>query len=379
MKTNMPNNKSIFVTRPALAPLDEFMPYLAEIWENRWLTNSGPFHQQLETELARFLGVKHVVLCNNGTSALLLALRALGLKGEVITTPYSFIATGHAIVWAGLEPVFVDIDPETYNLDADYLEQAINERTAAIMPVHCYGNPCQTERIEQIAKHHQLPVIYDAAHAFGVSNRDVSVLQHGELSALSFHATKVFNTFEGGAVICHTDEMRKSLEYLRNFGFEDETHIPEIGVNAKMSEFQAALGLLQLQHFDGWVDMRGEISRQYFAGLAGIAGIECGPKPWVDKSNYAYFPIRIKASYPLSRDQVVEMLRDKGVNVRRYFYPLITDFPLYQNTRCYPDDLPHACKAASEVICLPIYPDLSPDDVSYICSLLTTWCEQKAI
>ncbi|MDO3387319.1 DegT/DnrJ/EryC1/StrS family aminotransferase [Gilvimarinus sp. SDUM040013] len=371
------DRKPILVTKPALAPLEEFLPYLEEIWETRWLTNSGPFHQKLEAALAEYLNVKHVVLCNNGTSALLLALRVLGLQGEVITTPYSFIATGHAIIWAGLEPVFVDIGADSCNLNPEHLEAAITERTAAIMPVHCYGNPCETEAIGRIAKKHGIPVVYDAAHAFGVVTESGSLLNEGDLSVVSFHATKVFNTFEGGAIICHDDAMRKKLEYLRNFGFEDETHIPEIGVNAKLNEFQSALGLLQLQHLEEWLTKRAELSRLYSEGLNDVVGLQCGAKPWAKKPNYAYFPIMINEEYPYSRDEVVDMLRAREVHVRRYFYPLITDFPLYRNARCVPASLPNARRSADSVICLPIYPDLLAEDVRRTCEYLRCWAVPK--
>lgn len=363
----------IYVTRPALPPLAEFLPQLAQIWDSHRLTNGGPFHETLENDMAAYLGVDHLVLCGNGTLALLLALRALGLKGEVITTPYSFVATSHAIVWAGLKPVFVDINPETFNIDAVAIEAAIGPQTAAILPVHCYGNPCEVDAIETMARRHGLPVIYDAAHAFGVQCHCGSVLNHGELATLSFHATKSFNTFEGGAVVCHDEAMRKQLKYLRNFGFENETTVEQIGINAKMSEFQAALGLLQLEYFEHWVDERAEIANQYSKCLEVVPGIRCARPATAQKPNYAYFPIRVDPDYPLSRDALVEQLRAQNIYVRRYFYPLITDFAMYRKAKRVPDKLPDARGTADAIICLPIYPGLTQADVDRVCDHLASW------
>lgn len=362
----------IYVTRPALPPLVEFLPHLEQIWESHRLTNAGPMHEQLEQELAERFGVPHVVLCSNGTLALLLALRALGLKGQVITTPYSFVATAHAIVWAGLDPVFVDIDPDTYNLAPTAIEQALVDDTCCILPVHCYGNPCDVDAIAALATAHRLPVLYDAAHAFDVQCHCGSLLQHGDLAVLSFHATKIFSTLEGGAIICHDDAMRKKLEYLRNFGFENETTVAEIGINAKMNEVQAALGRVALDHVGGWIAERAAIEARYRRRLAGIPGISCLPEPGPAVANHAYFPIQVDARHPWSRDELYAHLAAHEIHARRYFYPLITDFPMYANARIGPGGLEHARRAADQVICLPIYPGLAESDQQRICDLIAS-------
>ncbi len=287
-------DKPIYVTEPFLPPLEDFVPYLEKIWERKWLTNNGAFHQELEAALSGYLGVGHVSLVTNGTIALVTALQAQGVTGEVITTPYSFVATAHSLVWNNVTPVFVDIDPETMNLDPARIEAAITPRTTAILPVHCYGVPCDVLGIRKIAEAHGLKVIYDAAHAFGVRVRGEGLMRHGDLSVLSFHATKVFNTFEGGAIVSPDAETKQHIDYLKNFGFADEVTVVEAGINGKMNEVQAAMGLLQLQHVDGGIARRREIHRRYCEGLRDVAGISTRPAPPDTDYNYAYFPILVE-------------------------------------------------------------------------------------
>jgi dTDP-4-amino-4,6-dideoxygalactose transaminase len=364
-------NKPIYVTQPALPPLEEFQPYLEQIWESKWLTNNGPFHQELEKKLAEYLGVEHLALFANGTLALVTALQALRITGEVITTPFSFVATAHSLLWNGIKPVFVDIHPETFNLDPEKIEVAITPHTTAIMPVHVYGKPCDVEKIQNIADTYGLKVIYDAAHAFGVNYKGKSLLKHGDLSTLSFHATKVFNTFEGGAIVCPDAKTKKRIDDLKNFGFHDEVTVVAPGINAKMNELQAAFGLLQLKHVDKAIDRRREIDNLYREGLSSVSGIFCPLLPTDTIYNYAYFPILIEKEYPLSRDELNDKLRQQGIFARRYFYPLISDFPMYRGlpsaTR---QNLPVAHKIAESVLCLPIYPALEEKDILRIISLL---------
>ncbi len=363
----------IYVTQPLLPPLEEFIPYLQKIWESKRLTNSGPFHQQLEQALCDYLGVKHLALFTNGTIALVTALQALRITGEVITTPYSFVATAHSLLWNGIKPVFVDIDPVTLNLDPDKIEAAITPQTTAIMPVHCYGHPCDVERIQQIADNYGLKVIYDAAHAFGVDDAHGSVLNHGNLSILSFHATKVFNTFEGGAIVCPDAKTKLHIDHLKNFGFADEVTVVAAGINGKMSEINAALGLLQLKGIAEALQKRKAIDMRYRAGLAGVRGIHCLVDTGERMANYAYFPILVQSDYPISRDALYQYLHDNGVHARRYFYPLISDFPMYRRMpSAAHENLPVARKAASEVICLPIYPDLQPYQIDLILDVIKT-------
>lgn len=361
----------IYVTQPSLPSLEEFILYLEQIWESKWLTNNGPFHRQLERELCDYLGVKHISLFANGTIALITALQALRITGEVITTPYSFVATAHSLLWNGISPVFVDIDPATLNLDPDKIEAAITPQTTAIMPVHCYGYPCDVERIQKIADSHGLKVIYDAAHAFGVRLNGDSVLNHGDLSVLSFHATKVFNTFEGGAIVCPDAETKQHIDQLKNFGFVDEITVNTPGINGKMSEINAAFGSLQLKSIDEAIQKRKTVDARYRMGLAEIKGIHCLSDVDSDVANYAYFPILVQSEYPLSRDALYQKMQDNGIYVRRYFYPLISDFPMYREMySAAPSNLPVARKAASEVICLPIYPALSNEQVDHILELI---------
>lgn len=369
--TDSPKTPPIYVTQPLLPPLEAFIPYLQQIWDNKILTNCGPFHQQLEQALCDYLGVKHIALFTNGTLALVTALQALRIGGEVITTPYSFVATAHSLLWNGIKPVFVDIDPVTLNLDPDKIEAAITPQTTAIMPVHCYGHPCAVERIQTIADNYRLKVIYDAAHAFGVQFRGNSVLGYGDLSVLSFHATKVFNTFEGGAIVCPDEKTKQHIDHLKNFGFVGEVTVVAPGINGKMSEFNAALGLLQLKGIDEALQKRQVIDARYREALAGVKGIHCLTSAGEKVGNYAYFPILVQPDYPLSRDALYQKLKDKGIYARRYFYPLISDFPMYRGLpSAAPSNLPVARKAAEQVICLPIYPALSNEQVDFIISLI---------
>ncbi|MDD4992434.1 MAG: DegT/DnrJ/EryC1/StrS family aminotransferase [Paludibacter sp.] len=368
----MTNKTPITVTKPCLPPLDEFVPYLQQIWDNKWLTNNGPMHQQLEQELANYLGVKHISLFSNGTLALISALQALNITGEVITTPFSFVATTHSLWWNKITPVFVDIEPEYLNLDPDKIEAAITPRTTAILPVHVYGNPCQMDKIQQIAGKHGLKVIYDAAHAFGVKENGVSVLNYGDLSVLSFHATKVFSTIEGGAIICHSEEMKHHIDNLKNFGFRDETIVEEPGINAKLNELQAAYGLLQMKYIDGFISKRKLITKLYRNLLKGISGIRFLNDKVDISYSYSYFPILIdEESYGKSRDELYEKLRKNNIFARRYFYPLISNFEPYSKLlTAAPQNLPVATKASLQVLCLPIYVDLNEVDVYRICSIV---------
>lgn len=352
--------RMVYVAQPSLPPLEDFIPYLEKIWSSRILTNNGPFHQQLERALCDYLGVAHISLFANCTIGLVTALQALRITGEVITTPYSFVATAHSLLWNGIKPVFVDVDPHTLNLDPDRIEAAITPQTTAIMPVHCYGHPCDVERIEQIADNYGLKVIYDAAHAFGVRCKDTSVLQYGDLSVLSFHATKVFTTFEGGAIISPDAKTKKRIDHLKNFGFVDEVTVVAPGINGKMSEVNAAMGLLQLKHIDAALDKRRAIDAMYREGLSSIKGIRCVGDAGETRANYAYFPIMVEhPDYPMSRDQLYQLLKERGIYARRYFYPLISDFPMYKGLpSAARDNLPVAARASSQVLCLPIYSEL---------------------
>lgn len=356
-------NKPITVTQPYLPPLEEFIPYLEQIWENKWLTNNGPFHQQLEKELCRYLGVEHLALFTNGTIALVTALQTLRVTGEVITTPYSFVATTHSLLWNNIRPVFVDIDPTTMNLDPDKIEAAITPQTTAILPVHCYGNPCKVERIQQIADTYGLKVIYDAAHAFGVKYKGDSLLKHGDLAVLSFHATKVFNTFEGGAIVCQDAKTKQRIDYLKNFGIADEVTVMAPGINGKMNEVQAAFGVLQLNHIDYAIGRRKAVDRRYREALRDVPGITILPEPDGTVRNYAYFPILAGPDYSLKRDDLYLRLRESGIHARRYFYPLISDMPMYRGLpSAAPSNLPYAKEVAEQILCLPIYPNLAEDD-----------------
>jgi dTDP-4-amino-4,6-dideoxygalactose transaminase len=363
-------DKPIYVTQPFLPPLEEIIPYLEQIWESRNLTNKGPFHQRFEQALCEFLGVDHLALFANGTLALVTALQALRITGEVITTPYSFVATTHALWWNNIKPVFADIEPHYCTLDPDKVEAAITPQTTAILPVHVYGMPCQVERLQEIADIYGLRLIYDAAHAFGVRVNGGSVLNFGDLAMLSFHATKLFTTFEGGAIVCHDAKTKKRIDYLKNFGFAGETTVVAPGINAKMNEFQAALGLLQLKHFDQALARRRELAEYYRKLLATVEGISFLEQvPGVEHNN-AYFPIFVEAQkYGRTRDELYEHLKSRNYFCRRYFYPLISEFSCY---KALPSakTLPVAAKLSEQVLCLPIYPDLDMSDVERICTII---------
>jgi dTDP-4-amino-4,6-dideoxygalactose transaminase len=321
--------ENIYVTSPLLPPLEEFIPYLEQIWQSKHLTNSGPFHQQFEAALAKYLGVEYLSLFSNGTLALLTALQALRVKGGDYH-PVLFVATAHTILWNSLKPVFVDIDPKTCNMDPRKIEAAITPETTAILPVHCYGIPCNVDEIQRIADMYDLRVIYDAAHAFGVKENGSSILTHGDLSILSFHATKVFNTVEGGAIICQDAKMKKRIDDLKNFGFANETTVVATGINGKMNEVQAAFGMLQLQHIDQALLNREVIYKRYVEKLAGIKGLRILDKPQNIEWNYAYTPIFIDENFACSRDELYESLKPHNIFTRRYFYPLISEFPMYR-------------------------------------------------
>ncbi|KQR79598.1 aminotransferase [Burkholderia sp. Leaf177] len=364
----------IFVTQPHLAPLADFLPYLEKIWSSKVLTNGGPFHQQLEQALCEYLGVEHLALFTNGTLALVTALQAHRITGEVITTPYSFVATAHSLLWNGIKPVFVDVDPDTLNLDPEKIEAAITPQTTAILPVHCYGRPCNLDAIQKIADNYNLKVIYDAAHAFGVKTDAGSVLAHGDLSVLSFHATKVFNTFEGGAVVCPDAKTKQRIDHLKNFGFVDEVTVVAPGINGKMSEINAAFGMLQLKHIDEALERRAAIDATYRRLLADVKGVRCisaleGPSGYV--ANHAYFPILLSDEYPVERDTLFNIMREHNIFARRYFYPLISDFPMYRGLpSAQSSNLPVAADAARRVLCLPIYPALADQDIERIVDLV---------
>jgi dTDP-4-amino-4,6-dideoxygalactose transaminase len=362
----------ITVTQPALPPLEEFIPYLQQIWDNKWLTNNGPLHQQLENVLAEYLGVKYISLFANGTLALISALQALNIQGEVVTTPFSFVATSHSLWWNKITPVFVDIEPEYLNLDPNKIEAAITPRTTAIMPVHVYGNPCRVDEIQQMADKYHLKVIYDAAHTFGVKKNGISILNHGDLSVLSFHATKVYSTIEGGAIVCHTEEMKHHIDNLKNFGFRGETIVEEPGINAKLNEIQAAYGLLQLKYVDAFIAKRKEITGLYRKLLKNIPGIRLMNDMEAVSHAYPYFPVLIdETKFGMSRDELYERLKEHNILSRRYFYPLISEFEPYKHLpSAQKENLPVATKIARQVLCLPIYVDLREEDVELICSLI---------
>ncbi|WP_318357850.1 DegT/DnrJ/EryC1/StrS family aminotransferase [Enterobacter sp.] len=372
--------KAIYVTSPLLPPLEEFIPYLEQIWQNKQLTNAGPFHQQLEQALAEYLGVEHLCLFSNGTLALLTAFQTLRIKGEVITTPYSFVATSHSLLWNGLTPVFADIDPHTFNLDPNKIEELITPQTSAILPVHCYGIPCDTAKIQRIADTYGLKVIYDAAHAFGVKQNDTSILNCGDLSVLSFHATKVFNTFEGGAIICPDAKTKQRIDYLKNFGFADETIVMAPGINAKMNEVQASFGLLQLNYIDKALNDRAEIYRYYVELLqAELPQVDYLQVPEGVEWNYAYLPIFIRPGLAASRDEVYQALRNQNIFTRRYFFPLISSFAMYRHLpSAKADNLQVADAVSQSVLCLPVYPGLSREDQERIISVIAEQLRQAA-
>ena len=364
--------KQITVTSPLLPDREEFNLLLKEIWESKWITNYGQFHNRLEQALCEYLKVPYISLFTNGTLPLLTALQALRITGEVITTPYSFVATTHAIWWNGCKPIFVDIDASNCGIDPDKIEAAITTKTTAIMPVHCYGKPCNMERIQEIADKYGLRVIYDAAHAFGVEVDGKSVLNAGDMSTLSFHATKVYNTLEGGALVVHDEQTKKRIDYLKNFGFAGETEVVAPGINSKMDEVRAAYGLLNLKQVDDAIEKRHRVAIQYRKELRGVDGIRFFDDMPGVRHNYSYFPIFVNAEeYGISRDDLYFKLREHGIFGRRYFYPLISNFSTYSGLpSANPDNLPVATRVANEVICLPMHHGLSEEDVSRIIELI---------
>lgn len=364
-------NKKIFVTQPSLPPFEEISDLLADIWEKKWVTNKGEYHKKFEKELAEYLGVKYISLCASGTIALMIALKALNIEGEVITTPFSFVATTHVLSWNNLKPVFVDIEPKSFNIDTAKIESAITPNTSAILPVHVYGNPCNVEEITKIAARHRLKVIYDACHTFGVTLKGSSILNFGDLSVLSFHATKVFNTFEGGAIISHDKETKTKIDRLKNFGFVNETTIDGIGINGKMNEFQAALGLLQLKYVDKYIQKRKSIAFQYRKELADIKGIRFHEDFPGVKHCYPYFPIIVdKDIYGKSRDELYLLFKKKNIRTRRYFYPSINQITAYSNLpSAKPENLPVTNMVSEQILCLPIYEGLKRNQVNLICEI----------
>lgn len=362
------DNELITVTSPLLPNLDDFNEMLKQIWASKWITNNGSFHKQLEKELAAYLKVPYISLFTNGTLPLITALQALRITGEVITTPYSFVATTHALWWNGIKPVFVDIDPTTGNINPDKIEAAITPKTTAIMPVHVYGKPCDTKRIQEIADQYGLKVIYDAAHAFGVEVNGESILNAGDLSTLSFHATKVYNTVEGGAMVMHDEKMKKRIDYLKNFGFANETTVVGPGINSKMDEVRSAYGLLNLKQVDAAIEARHQVAIKYREVLRNVEGVTFFDDIPGVHHNYSYFPIFIDAKkYGMTRDELYFKMKEQNVLGRRYFYPLISEFSTYRGLEsAKPENLPEAHKMADSVICLPMHHALSNDDIQRI-------------
>lgn len=368
---NTPNSgqKLITVTSPLLPPLEEFTELLQDIWQRKWLTNNGHYHHELEAALADYLGVPYISLFTNGTLPLITALQALGLnRGEVITTPFSFVATTHSLIWNGLTPVFADVDPVYGNLDPAAVESAITDKTVAIMPVHVYGNPCDTEALQRIADKYGLKIIYDAAHAFGVKQNGHSVLEAGDMSTLSFHATKVYNTVEGGALVCQSAEMKRRIDQLKNFGFTGETEVVAPGINSKMDEIRAAYGLLNLRRVDAAIAARKRVAEAYRAALTAVPGIRCLHDIPGVQHNYSYFPIFVDAAtYGRTRDELYFHLKEHGILSRRYFYPLIPDFEAYRaSLSARAAHIPTARSLAASVICLPMYEALTEANVERI-------------
>jgi len=363
--------KHIYVTEPYLPDLQDFLPYIEKIWDNKWLTNDGMFHQELEVELAKFLGVKHISLFVNGTIALLVALKVLDINGEVITTPYSFVATSHCLIWNNNDPVFCDISLDDCNIQADKIEALITEKTSAILPVHVYGNPCNHKTIQQVAEKYRLKLVYDAAHAFAVEENTQSILNYGDLSVLSFHATKVFNTFEGGAIVSHSPEMKEKIDLFKNFGIRDEVNVEDIGINGKMNEIQSAMGLSQLKIINEAIEVRQKVADIYRDKLSAADGIKLFEPKRNVRSNYSYFPIIVEDDYPRSRDGLYEMLMQHNIYSRRYFYPLLSNLNSYNH---YPsaakEKLINSNYIADRILCMPIYPGLNSSMVDEICSLI---------
>lgn len=364
--------EQITVTSPLLPSLEEFIPYLKDIWDLKWLTNNGYYHQELEKALCEYLKVPYISLFTNGTLPLITALQALRITGEVITTPYSFVATTHSLWWNGIKPVFVDIDPTTCNIDPDKIEAAITPKTTAIMPVHVYGKPCDTARIQKIADKYGLKVIYDAAHAFGVEVNGRSVLEAGDMSTLSFHATKVYNTIEGGALVCHDEKTKQRIDYLKNFGFAGETTIVAPGINGKMDEIRSAYGLLNLKQVDAAIEARCRVAVAYRKALRSVKGITFFRDMPGVRHNYSYFPIFVNAEeYGMTRDELYFKMKEKNVLGRRYFYPLISEFSTYRGLdSARPENLPVASRIADSVICLPMHHGLQSGQINWIMDII---------
>ena len=364
--------KTITVTSPLLPDLEEFNSVLKKIWADKWITNNGSFHKQLEKELAAYLKVPYISLFTNGTLPLITALQALRITGEVITTPYSFVATTHSLWWNGIKPVFVDIDPKTGNLDPEKIEAAITPKTTAIMPVHVYGKPSDTKHIQKIADKYGLKVIYDAAHAFGVEINGESILNAGDMSTLSFHATKVYNTIEGGAMVMHDEQTKKRIDYLKNFGFAGETTVVAPGINSKMDEIRSAYGLLNLKNVDAAIEARHQVAIKYREALRNVEGITFFDDMPGVKHNYSYFPIFVDAEkYGMTRDELYFKMKEHDVFGRRYFYPLISTFSTYRGLEsAKPELLPNAHKMADTVICLPMHHTLGEEDIERILNLI---------
>lgn len=356
----------ITVTSPLLPKLEDFSEILKDIWDKKWITNNGEYHHRLEDALCEYLKVPYISLFTNGTLPLITALQALRITGEVITTPYSFVATTHSIWWNGAKPVFVDIDPATGNINPDLIESAITPRTTAIMPVHVYGQPCDTTKIQDIADKYGLKVIYDAAHAFGVEVNGKSILDKGDISTLSFHATKVFNTIEGGAMVMKDSETKKRIDYLKNFGFAGETEVVGPGINSKMDEIRSAYGLLNLKQVDDAIEARHKVSMRYREALKDVSGISMLDELPGVKYNYSYFPILVNAEeYGITRDELYFKMRGQNIFGRRYFYPLISSFSTYRGLpSAAPENLPVATSMADKVICLPMHHELSENDIN---------------
>ena len=362
------DEKLITVTSPLLPSLDDFLPYLQDIWDRKWLTNNGHYHQELEKALCEYLKVPYISLFTNGTLPLMCALQALRITGEVITTPFSFVATTHSLWWNGIKPVFVDIDPDTCNIDPAKIEAAITPRTTAIMPVHVYGKPCDTERIQEIADKYGLKVIYDAAHAFGVEVDGKSILEAGDMSTLSFHATKVYKTIEGGALVCHDEKVKRRIDYLKNFGFAGETTIVAPGINGKMDEIRSAYGLLNLKRVDGAIAARRRVAMRYREALRNVPGIRVMEDMPGVRHNYSYFPVFVDAEkYGMTRDELYFKLKGENVLGRRYFYPLISEFSTYRGLdSARMENLPVATRVADSVVCLPMYHSLTEGEIEKV-------------
>lgn len=368
----MNSDSTITVTSPLLPDLEEFNKLLKEIWDSKWITNNGSFHKQLEKELAQYLKVPYISLFTNGTLPLITALQALRITGEVITTPYSFVATTHSLWWNGIKPVFVDIDPATCGIDPEKIEAAITPKTTAIMPVHCYGKPCDTKAIQEIADKYGLKVIYDAAHAFGVEVDGESILNAGDMSTLSFHATKVYNTIEGGAMVMHDEKTKQRIDYLKNFGFANETTVVAPGINSKMDEMRAAYGILNLRQIDAAIDARRKVANAYRQALRDVEGISFYDDMPGVRHNYSYFPIFVDAEkYGMTRDELYFKMKDANVLGRRYFYPLISDFSTYKGlSSATRENLPNAYKIADSVLCLPMHHALTDADLERVINLI---------